>query len=59
MTKNNEESFEKALRNAKASIEISGFNVTDEQIELVRSKLKGEISEEEFLKIALERAKEK
>ncbi len=58
MTKSNEEPIEKALRNAKASLEISGFNVTEKHEKLVRSRLNGEISEEEFLKKALELAKE-
>lgn len=58
MTKSNEEPIEKALRNAKASLEISGFNVTAKHEKLVQSRLNGEISEEEFLKKALELAKE-
>jgi hypothetical protein len=59
MTRHPEEAIEKALRNAKASMEISGFKIPEEITKLVRSKLNGEISEEEFLKEALERAKGK
>ena len=59
MTNQKEESLEKALTNAKASMELSGFTITDELVELVRSKLKGEITEEEFLKAVLERVKDK
>ncbi|WP_417899894.1 hypothetical protein ABN702_06335 [Bacillus haimaensis] len=59
MSKQNEESYEKALRNAKASMEVSVFTITEEHMELVRDKLKGEITEEEFLKMALEKAKKK
>ncbi|MBM7621194.1 hypothetical protein JOC95_003067 [Bacillus tianshenii] len=59
MSQLNEESYEKAMLNAKASMELSGFSITEEHLELVRAKLKGEITEEEFLKIALEKAKEK
>jgi hypothetical protein len=58
MIKSNEEPLEKALRNAKASLEISGLNVTAKHEKLVQSRLNGEISEEEFLKKALELAKE-
>ncbi len=58
MTKSKKEPIEKALRNAKASLEISGFNVTEKHEKLVRSRLNGEMSEEEFLKKALELAKE-
>lgn len=58
MTKPNEEPMERAFRNAKASLEISGFNVTEKHEKLVRSRLNGEMSEEEFLKKALELAKE-
>ena len=58
MTKSNEEPIEKALSNAKASLKLSGFNVTEKHEKLVRSKLNGEISEEEFLKKAIEIAKE-
>lgn len=58
MTKSNEDPLEKALRNAKASLEISGFNVKEKHEKLVRLRINGEISEEEFLKKALELAKE-
>ena len=59
MTNQKEESLEKVLTNAKASMELSGFTITDEHVELVRSKLNGEITEEEFLKAVLERVKDK
>ncbi|MGD6831333.1 antitoxin VbhA family protein [Sutcliffiella halmapala] len=59
MSQHNEESYEKAMRNAKASMELSGFTITEEHMDLVRAKLKGEITEEEFLKIALEKAKKR
>ena len=55
----NEKNLERALRNAKASMELSGFNITEEQEKLVRARLEGKISEEQFLKIAQEKAKEK
>lgn len=58
MTNPGEESVEKAIRNARASMELSGFKITEKQENLIRSKLNGEISEEEFLRIALEMAKE-
>jgi hypothetical protein len=59
MSQPNEESHENTLRNAKASMELSGFTITEEHMGLVRAKQKGEITEEEFLKLALEKAKKK
>ena len=59
MTNHKEESLENALRNAKASMELSDFTITAEQVELVRSKLKGEINEADFLEAVLEREKNK
>jgi hypothetical protein len=53
------EKLEKALRSAKASLEIEGLKVEDYHEELVRKKLKGEISEEEFLETAKKIAKQK
>ncbi|MGX6443527.1 antitoxin VbhA family protein [Neobacillus sp. K501] len=55
MTKPNEETIEKALRNTQASMELSGFTITEEHREIVRLKLTGEISEEEFFKLVLKR----
>lgn len=45
--------LEKAMRSAKASIEMEGLVVTEEQETLVRKRLMGELTEEEFLKEAL------
>ncbi|MFE7064303.1 antitoxin VbhA family protein [Sutcliffiella sp. NPDC057660] len=59
MSQHNEESYEKAIHNAKASMELSGFTITQEHMELVRAKLKGEITEEKFLKKVLEQAKKR
>lgn len=56
MTKPNEETIEKAIRNAQASIGLSGFTITEEHKEMVRLKLTGEISEEEFFKLVLKKA---
>lgn len=55
MTKPNEETIEKALRNTQASMELSCFTITEEHKEIVRLKLTGEISEEEFFKLVLKR----
>ncbi len=49
----------KALKLSRASLELEGVIVTDEHDQLVRDCLTGKISEEEFMKIALERAKRK
>ena len=53
------DSLERALKNVKASMELSGFNISEEQENLVRARLEGKISEEQFLKYALDKAKEK
>ena len=46
------EQIKKAMDNAKASLEIEGLKVKKESEELVRKRLSGEISEEEFLEQA-------
>ncbi|WP_226086816.1 hypothetical protein [Mesobacillus sp. S13] len=46
------DAIEKAMKNAKASLEISGFKVTEENTELVRKALMKEMTNEEFLKEA-------
>lgn len=43
------DSMEKAMKNAKASLELSGFNVEEYHTELVRKVLTGEMTNEEFL----------
>lgn len=43
--------IEKSLASAKASMAIEGFEVADEEVELGRKHLSGEISEEELFKI--------
>lgn len=49
MTTNEKDAYlERALRQAKASIEIEGFNITDTHTELVRSLLSCTITEEEY-----------
>lgn len=45
-------SIEQAMKNAKASLELSGFKVEDYHTELVRKVLTGEVSNEEFLEEA-------
>ncbi|MCP8969965.1 antitoxin VbhA family protein [Ectobacillus ponti] len=45
--------IEKAMQQAKASLRISGLEITQELEELVRAVLAGAISEEEFQKQAL------
>jgi hypothetical protein len=53
------ESIEKAMRNAKASMELSGFKVKAEHTELVRKALEKEITNEEFLQEAKRLAEQK
>jgi hypothetical protein len=54
---NNNLEIKKAMANAKASIEVEGFKVTNESEELVYQRLKGIISEKEFLDRVLELVK--
>ena len=56
---NNEKEIEKAMKSAKASMEVEGYLITEEQSELVRRVLSGEITEKEYERQALERAKGK
>ncbi|QQE76755.1 antitoxin VbhA family protein (plasmid) [Brevibacillus composti] len=51
-----DEQLENSLRNAKASLAVEGMIVTDEDEKLIRAALKAEITHEEFLRIAMERA---
>lgn len=46
--------IERAMRQAKASIEISGLRITPEQEELVKLIVSKQITEEEFKKMALD-----
>ncbi|MBB6454968.1 hypothetical protein HNQ94_003462 [Salirhabdus euzebyi] len=51
-----EEQVRKSMQQAKASIEIEGFVISKEQEDLVFKKLMGEITQEQFDKLALELA---
>ncbi|MEH7436769.1 antitoxin VbhA family protein [Neobacillus drentensis] len=53
------ERIENAMKNARASLEIDGLYLTEAQIQLVRDRLKGKITEEEFLKKAYDMATNK
>ena len=53
------EKIENAMKNAQASLEIDGLSLTEAQIQLVRDRLKGKITEEEFLKKAYDMATNK
>lgn len=54
MTK--DEKIEDALRQALANLAIEGITVTAEGQELIRRKLRGEISQAEFVKASVELA---
>ncbi|MCP1312066.1 antitoxin VbhA family protein [Paenibacillus tyrfis] len=54
MTK--DEKIEDALRQALANLAIEGITVTAEGEELIRKKLRGEISQAEFVKASVELA---
>ena len=51
--------LQKAMRNAKASLELSGFKVQERHTELVRKALAKEITNEEFLIEAKRMAQQK
>lgn len=51
--------IEQAMKNAKASLELSGFKIDDFHTELVRKVLTGEISQDEFLEEAKRLAQNK
>jgi hypothetical protein len=53
------DSIEQAMRNAKASLELSGFKVEEYHTELIRKVLAGELTNEEFLKEAKRLSQEK
>lgn len=53
------ESIEKAMRSAKASLELSGFKIEDKHTELVRKALTKEMTNDEFLKEAKRLAEQK
>ncbi|MGG3641464.1 hypothetical protein ABES38_08800 [Bacillus gobiensis] len=48
------EKINKAIRSAKASLAVEDLHVTIEEENLIQSRLKGEISESEFRKRALQ-----
>jgi len=50
--------IEKAIANATASVEMEGFIVTEADKELCARLLKGEISKQEYISIALKTARE-
>ncbi|WP_281886137.1 hypothetical protein [Paenibacillus sp. YYML68] len=49
--------IEKAMKNADCSLKVEGLHVTDDENELIRKKLRGEISHAGFLRRALKLAK--
>lgn len=51
--------IDRAIANAKASVEMEGLQITEDMEKLVRRKLTGEISEREFLDLAKNHAKSK
>ncbi|SFJ51875.1 antitoxin VbhA family protein [Thermoflavimicrobium dichotomicum] len=50
----NEPMLEKIIRQTKATLAIEGLIMTKQDEELIKAKLRGDISREEFLKRALE-----
>lgn len=56
MRKGSDAEIVRAMKNAKASLQIEGITVSDSDDTLVLSRLKGEITQEEFLRKAREAA---
>jgi hypothetical protein len=54
-----DDSLEKAMKQAKFSLEIEGFKIEEYHTNLVRKVLEKEISEEEFMEEVLRMATEK
>jgi hypothetical protein len=50
-----DDKIEQALKNADASLRMEGLYATEEEKELCRRSLKGEITHEEFVKEVLRR----
>ncbi|MFS0782086.1 hypothetical protein [Bacillus sp. 1P06AnD] len=60
MTINERDAYlERALRQAKASLEIEGFNITNAHTELVHSLLSRMITEEEYRNTVMQMVKDK
>lgn len=49
--------IERAMKNAEASLNAEGMYTTEEEKQLIRKSLRGEISHEEFIRQAVELAK--
>lgn len=47
---------ERAIQNAKTSVEMEGISISDETVELCRQLLEHQISYEEYLRIAFAKA---
>lgn len=54
MRKNKIDSIEQQLREVKATLAIEGLELTEEEEQLILSKVKGDVSRSEFLKLALQ-----
>jgi hypothetical protein len=54
--KRTEDQIEQMVRQAKATLAIEGMEMSKQDEELIKAKLRGEISRKEFLKRALEMA---
>lgn len=52
-----DEQLQKALKRSKATMEIEGFHIPNEDDALIKKRLKNELSHEGFIQIAKERAK--
>ncbi|MED4072284.1 antitoxin VbhA family protein [Priestia endophytica] len=51
--------FDRAMGNVKANFAVEGLEFTDEEVELIRRRFTGEITEEEFKKMVMEMHGEK
>jgi hypothetical protein len=56
-TPKTDEQISRWIRQAKATLAVEGLHLCERGEKLVRAKLKGELSHQEFLRLALETAK--
>jgi len=52
-----EEDIQKAVDNARASLEIDGMFIDDETVEMMKKKSRGEITHEQYIEYSLKKAK--
>ncbi|MCY8233454.1 antitoxin VbhA family protein [Priestia endophytica] len=54
MDRNEDFDFDRAMGNVKANFAVEGLEFTEEEVELIRRRFTGKITEEEFKKMVME-----